>query len=116
MRRSACHIRNLGRWSVREIKSYKKSQTHDYEDNGKHSEAQELDRLATPGIDEEEGNPVSWNEASDGEDQVTNANVVQVVVDTLGTLGDRRTEANCSKDDARVQSKAVESNLAYMIS
>lgn len=40
-----------------------------------------MDRLAAPAIDEQEGSPISRNKASDSENKVSNANVVQSLVD-----------------------------------
>lgn len=51
------------------------AETHADESHGEDYETHKLYRLAAPGIDEEEGNPVSRNETSDGKDQVTDGDV-----------------------------------------
>lgn len=100
-------------------------EAHDDEDDGEHDEAHELDRLAAPGVDEEEGDPVTGDETSDGDAErreegldevairengmrdvhdVTDGSVEQVVVDLLvgvGGLGSAETDG--SEDDRRVQ-------------
>jgi len=50
-----------------------------------------LDGLATPGVDEQEGNPVSWDKTCDGEDEVSDTNVLEVLINVtrrrLGSSG-----------------------------
>jgi len=64
-------------------------ETHADESASEHTETHKLDRLASPRVDEQEGDPVSRNETGDGEDQVADGDVVQVVVDLLGSGGVR---------------------------
>ncbi len=85
--------------------------THDDEKNGEDDEAHKLDGLATPGVNEKESNPVAGDQSCNGQDQVTNTNIFQVVVNGLGTLGGRATETNGLKDDAGVKTKTVIGNL-----
>jgi hypothetical protein len=86
-------------------------ETHDNESAGKDSETHELYRLAPPDVDDEEGSPISRNETGDGEDQVTDGDVVQVVVDLLGPGGVWGTETDGGQDDGGVETKTIESNL-----
>ena len=58
-------------------------ETHADESASKNDEAHHLDRLAPPRVDEKEGDPVSGDETSDGKNQVTDANVPQVVIDLV---------------------------------
>ena len=58
-------------------------ETHADECASEHDETHKLDRLASPGIDEKEGDPVPRDETSDSEDQVTDGDVVQVIVNFL---------------------------------
>ncbi len=53
--------------------------THDDEDDGEHDESHELDRPATPGVDEEEANPVTGDQTGGGENQITDANVAHIL-------------------------------------
>ena len=59
------------------------TETHSGEKNSENSEAHELDGLAAPGVDEEEGEVVARNEACSGENDVADADVAEVVVDLL---------------------------------
>jgi len=63
------------------------SETHGDESASEHAEAEKLDRLASPRVDEKEGDPVSGDETGDSKDQVTDGDVVQVVVDLAGSGG-----------------------------
>ena len=47
----------------------------DDEQDREHGEAHELDRLAAPPVDEDEGDPVAGDEAGDREDDVADADV-----------------------------------------
>jgi hypothetical protein len=76
-----------------------------------HAEAEKLDGLASPRVDEGKGDPVPGNETSDGEDQVTDGNVVQVVEDLLGSGGFGGSETDGRQDDGGVETKTVEGNL-----
>jgi hypothetical protein len=49
----------------------------------------ELDRLATPRVDEEEADPVAWDQTCDAEDDVADRDVLQRLVD-LGFARQRR--------------------------
>lgn len=87
--------------------------THNDEENGKDAETHELDGLATPCIDDQEGSPISGNKAGNSENKIPGANVVQRLVDTeRGTLGgSTATEFNGSQDDRAVEAETVESDL-----
>ena len=86
-------------------------ETHADECASEHTETEKLDRLAAPAVDEKEGDPVSRNETGDGEDQVTDGDVVQVVVDLLGSSGVWGSETDGGQDDGGVEAKTVEGNL-----
>ena len=88
-----------------------KKYTHDNKENGEHSEAHELDGLAAPCIDEQEGCPVSRNETASREDKVTDASVVDAVVDTLDTFGRGSPETDGRKHYGIVKTETVESDL-----
>ena len=60
-------------------------EAHDDEEDGEHDEAHELDRLAAPSVDEQEGNVVPWDETRDRKDEVSNADVVQILVNFPST-------------------------------
>jgi len=49
---------------------------HDDEEDGEDDEAHELDGLAAPGVDEEEGDPVTWDKTCGGEDEIADTDVV----------------------------------------
>jgi len=53
------------------------SETHDAEDDSEEGETHKLDRLATPGVDEEEGGVVTGDETADSEDKVTDSDIVE---------------------------------------
>ena len=55
------------------------AETHANESAGENDEAHHLNRFAPPRVDENEGNPVSGDETGDGKNQVTDADVPQVV-------------------------------------
>ena len=75
--RQVCRIRSLRNHLV-SISNIKETMepTHDDEEDGQHDETHELDGFTTPGINEKEGDPVSWNQAGSGEDQISFADVV----------------------------------------
>lgn len=56
-------------------------ETHDREKDGEHSEAHELNRLASPGVNEQERRIISWDKPCGGEDEVPDADVLEVGVD-----------------------------------
>ena len=87
------------------------SETHDDKGASEHAETEKLDRLAAPGVDEKEGNPVSRNETGDGKNQVTDGDVVQVVEDLLGSGRVWGSETDGGQDDGGVKPKTVERNL-----
>jgi len=89
--------------------------THDDEEDGQHCETHELDGFTAPGINEKEGDPVSWNQAGGGENQISFADVVQVIVDSASTLCDRSSETDCLENDCRVETKTVECNLGEVL-
>jgi hypothetical protein len=89
----------------------KRQRTHDNEKNSEHDEAHELDWLSAPGVDEEERNPVSRNKAGNGENQVSNANVLQIDVCAKSTLLCRCAETDGLQDDTRVETQTIVSNL-----
>jgi len=86
-------------------------ETHDDESASKHAETKKLDRLASPRVDEKEGDPVSGDETCDSKDQVTDGNVVQVVVDLEGSGRCWGSETDGGQDDGGVKPETVESNL-----
>ena len=61
------------------------SEAHDNEEDREEDEAHELDRLAAPSVDEQEGNVVPWDETRDRKDEVSNADVVQILVNFPST-------------------------------
>ena len=87
--------------------------THDDEEDGEDGESHELDGLATPSIDKQEGGPVSRDDTRNDQDHVSDGDVVEVLVDGSGTL--QRlvggTETDSLEDDGRVQTQAVECDL-----
>jgi len=58
-------------------------ETHADEGTGKDDETHHLDWLASPTVDESEGDPVSRDETSNGKNQVTDADIPQVVKDLV---------------------------------
>lgn len=85
--------------------------THNNKENGKHSEAHELDGLATPRVDEQEWRPVSRNETASRKDKVTNASVVDAVVNPLDTFGWGSSKSDGSKHNGIIKTETVESDL-----
>ena len=87
--------------------------THDDEEDGEHGEAHELDGLAAPLVDHEEGRPVAGDEASSGEDHVAHGDVLQVLVHLVraGEAGARRAETNGVEDNRRVETETVEGDV-----
>jgi len=87
------------------------SETHGDESASEHTKTEKLDRLASPRVDENEGDPVSGDEAGDSEDQVTDGDIFQVVVDLEISGGSWGSETDGGQDDGRVKSKTIESNI-----
>lgn len=75
------------------------TETHDDEEDGKHDEAHKLNGLATPAVDEDEGDPVSGDETGDGENQVSDADVPEVVEDLVGSAAAGSSETDGGQDD-----------------
>ncbi len=92
---------------------HQKELTHDNEEDSENRKSHELNWLASPSVDEQEGHPVSGNDTSNDQDHVADSDVVEVLVNSSGTLQRLvgRTETNDLKDDGGVQSQAVECNL-----
>ena len=86
-------------------------ETHDDEGASENDETHHLDRFSSPRVDENEGNPVSGNEASNGKNQVSDGDVHQVVIDLMRSSATRSAETDGGQDDGRVEPKAVESDL-----
>lgn len=87
------------------------TETHADEKGGEDDEAHKLNGFAAPRVNEEEGNPVSWNKTCDGEDQISDTDVPQVVEDLGRSGGAGGSETNGSQDDGRVETEAVEGDL-----
>ena len=89
------------------------TETEDTEEDGERDETHELDGLAAPGVNEEEGCPVAGDETGDDDDEVTDGGVPEVLVDGSGTskglVGS--TETDGVEDDGVVKTETVESNL-----
>jgi hypothetical protein len=85
-------------------------ETHYTEDGSEEYETHQLDGFPSPFIDEEKGGPVSGNETTDGEDDVTDRNVFQVLGDLFRSRTRRgRSESDGGQDDRGVQTETVES-------
>lgn len=80
-------------------------------ENGEYGKTHELDGLASPGVDEEEGEVVARDQTANGKDQVTDADILQVVVDELSTVSERSAETDCLENNGRIESQSVEGNL-----
>lgn len=78
-------------------------ETDDDEEDGQHNEAQQLDRLTAECINRSDGNPVSRDGTSTDQNQVARGGTVEVFVDVFTP-----TPSDSGKDNAVVQSKAVE--------
>lgn len=63
------------------------TETKDAEEDSEDNEFHELDGLATPAVNREEGGPITGDETGDDEDQVADRDVLEVLVDTDGLLG-----------------------------
>ncbi len=90
------------------------AETHAAEQDGKHGKAHELDGLAAPAVDDEEGRPVSGNETGDREDEVTEADILEVDVHRHCALESlwRVTKADGVEDDGGVETETVERDLS----
>lgn len=77
-----------------------------------HDEAHELDRLASPRVDEQECGPVARNQTANTNDQVADRDVVQVLVH-LGLLVPvrRASEADSSEHDGAIQTEPIKCNV-----
>lgn len=110
--------------------------SHDAEDDGKQTETHELNWLSSPGVDEQEGSPVSVverrrrvevslinasscvqdsprDQTSSGKDQVSNTDIVELLVGVLSnsvSANGSSSESNGGKNDGRVESETVEGN------
>lgn len=88
------------------------AKAEDDEEDGEHDEAHELDGLAAPAVNKQEGDPVSGDQTSSGENEVANADVVQVVVHAAnGTSSGGSPEADGGKDDRAVETQTVKCHL-----
>ena len=85
-------------------------ETDDDEEDGEHDEAHELDGFATDGIDCSDGDPVAWDGASAGDDQVANSSAAEDLVNSI-TFG----KTNGLQDDGVVETKTVESDLLSVL-
>lgn len=61
-------------------------EAHDCEQDCEHSEAHKLNRLASPGINEQERRIISWDKPCGGEDEVSHTDVLEVGVDGCGAF------------------------------
>ena len=87
-------------------------EAHADEKASEHDETHKLDGLASPNVDESEGDPVSGDETGDREDQVPDGDVVQVPVDLEGWVANRwSSETDGGQDDGGVETKTVEGDL-----
>ena len=82
------------------------SETEDAEEDGEEGEAHELDGLATDGVNQSDGDPVTGDGTGTDDDQVTDSVVVVNFVHVV-TTG----VANSSEDDSVVQRDTVESDI-----
>lgn len=81
-------------------------EAHDAEDDGENDEATNLDGFATNGIDESNSNPVSWNSTGADDDQVTDGDVVQDMVDVGSS-----SIADLLQDDGVVEGDTIERHI-----
>ena len=98
------------------FKKFTIPETHADEKDGEYDEAHKLDRLSSPTVDKDEGDPVSRDETSDGQDHVANADVPQVGIDfeRSSEFTTRRSETNGGQYGGTIKSKAVEGDLRRM--
>ena len=71
-----------------------------------HSEAHELNRLASNGVDKGDSDPIARNCSSTDKDQITHSSIVEDFVHAVTFR-----VANGTKDDGVVEAKAIESDL-----
>ena len=77
------------------------AEAHAGEGDGEHDESHELDGLAAPRVDEEERNPVARDETGDGEDDVSDRDVLESLPSLLSSrAGEGRTVSDTLEDDA----------------
>lgn len=81
-------------------------ETPDDEEDGEESESDQLEGLATNGVDGSHGEPVSRDGTGTGEDSVTGSKVVQLMVSISAT-----SIADGLKDGRSVQTKSIEGNV-----
>jgi len=88
------------------------AETHGDEGASEDDKAHQLDRLASPKVDEKEGNPVSGDETSDRKNQVADGDVPQVEVDLFGCSAfGGRAKTDGGQDDGRVKTETIESDV-----
>jgi hypothetical protein len=112
--RLACHKQSLKDCFDEDYRSSqvkRKTLAHNSEQDGKHDESHQLDRLSAPPIDEAEANPVARDEASYGKNQVSDTDIFEVLKDTSGAFGYGCAETDCLQDDSRIQSEPVKGDL-----
>jgi hypothetical protein len=85
--------------------------THADEQDGKHNKAHDLNGLPSPGVNKEVSDPVARNETGKRENDITDTDVIEGVIDLAGAGRRGTTETDSVEDDARVETKTVESNL-----
>jgi hypothetical protein len=76
------------------------------EEDGEHSEADQLERLATHEVECSNGEPVSRNSSRTDQNAVTSGDVVELVIDGTSTA-----VADGLENGSLVKPKAVECNL-----
>nr|POE48707.1 hypothetical protein CFP56_38803 [Quercus suber] len=81
-------------------------ETHDAEQDGEDGETHQLNRLATDGVDERDGNPVARDGTGTDEDEVTDGNIV---VDLVHVVAARIADGR--EDGGVVETDAVERNV-----
>jgi hypothetical protein len=92
-------------------------ETHSGKDDGKEDEAHELNGFAAPTVDEQEAHPISWDETRDGENDVSYADIIQVLVYSEGmtkldsVLGGQGAETDCSQDNGGVEAETVKGDI-----
>ena len=64
-------------------------------------------------VDEKESEPVPGDQTSNGQDEVTDADVNQVVINSSDTFGAWVSETDGFKDHRRVETKTVVCNLNW---
>jgi hypothetical protein len=88
------------------------TETERAEDTGQKNETHKLNGLSANLVDQEEGTPVSRDQTSNSENDVSDSDVVQVGVDLLcGCTGGGATETNLGENDGRIETETVESDI-----